>query len=62
MVTVAADVFLVLYVDSCGWNVALLTSLQIFHTDLKDLKDCYAASGYAVILAIWLAIRGADGL
>ena len=22
---------------------------DFFHTDLKDLKDCYAASGYAVI-------------
>ncbi len=31
-----------------------------FHTDQNDFKDCYAASGYAVMLATCLPIRGAD--
>ena len=31
------------------------------HTDFKDLKDGYAASGYAVMVATRLAVRNPNG-
>ncbi len=29
----------------------------VSHTDFKDLKDCYAASGYALASALYLRVH-----